>query len=78
MTIAQRELEILRVKQASEYSELNEELRRQIQTEVVVTVQSILEESLKEEVTVHLADLTTEKPRRSLVLRVIRYLTEGE
>ncbi len=65
MTIAQRELEILRVKQASEYSELNEELRRQIQTEVVVTVQSILEESLKEEVTVHLADLTTEKPRRS-------------
>lgn len=65
MTIAQREIEILRVKAASDYSELNEELRRHIQTEVVATVQSILEESLKEEVTVHLAELMTEKPRRS-------------
>ena len=65
MTIAQRELEILRVKTASEYSELNEDLKQHIQTEVVATVQSVLEESLKEEVTVHLAELTTKKPRRS-------------
>ena len=65
MTIAQRELEILRVKTASGYSKLNEELDHHIQTEVVATVQAILEESLKEEVVAHLAELSIEKPRRS-------------
>lgn len=65
MTIAQRELEILRVKKASGYSKLNEELNQQIQTEVVSTVQTILEESLKAEVSAHLAELPEEKPRRS-------------
>jgi len=65
MTIAQRELEILRVKTASGYSKLNEQLDQHIQTEVVATVQAILEESLKEEVVAHLAELSAEKPRRS-------------
>ncbi len=65
MTIAQRELEILRVKTASGYSELNEELKQHIHAEVIATVQTILEESLVEEVTVHLTELRTEKPRRS-------------
>ena len=65
MTIAQRELEILRVKTASDFSELNEELKQHIEAEVVVTVQALLEESLREEVTAHLAEMGTERPRRS-------------
>lgn len=65
MTIVQRELQILQIKAASDYSELNEEVRQHIRREVIATVKSILEESLKEEVMAHLAALTTEKPRRS-------------
>ena len=65
MTIAEREVEILRVKTASDFSELNEELKQHIEAEVVVTVQAILEESLREEVTAHLAEMGTERPRRS-------------
>ena len=65
MTIAERELEILRVKRASDFSELNEEVKQHIQEEVVVTVQAILEESLREEVTAHLGEVRGERPRRS-------------
>jgi len=65
MTITQCEQAILRVKTASAYSKLDEHLERQIRTEVVATVQAVLEESLKAEVSAHLANVMTERPRRS-------------
>jgi hypothetical protein len=43
MTITQCEQAILRVKTASAYSKLDEHLERQIRTEVVATVQAVLE-----------------------------------
>lgn len=65
MTIAQRKEQILRIKAASSFSELNEQLEEEIRREVVKTVQSVLEESLQAEVSAHLEGLETERPRRS-------------
>lgn len=65
MTIAVREQEILRVKQASFQSELNEALEKRIREQVVATVKVILEAALVEEVKAELEQWTGPKPRRS-------------
>lgn len=64
MTIANREQQILRVKAASFQPELDEQLRQQLQQEVVSVVQTTIEAALVEEVTAQLETMTV-KPRRS-------------
>jgi transposase-like protein len=67
MTIAQREQQILRIKAASFQSELDEQLEQQLRSEVVRTVQTILEAALIEELEADLQAMPEpeSKPRRS-------------
>ena len=64
MTIANREQQILRVKAASFQPELDEQLRQQLQQEVVSVVQTTIEAALVEEVTAQIETMVI-KPRRS-------------
>lgn len=64
MTIANREQQILRVKTASFQTELDEQLRRHLQQEVVSVVQTTIEAALVEEVISQIETMTT-RPRRS-------------
>ena len=51
MSIAEREKQILRVRQQGFHPQLNEALTSKLKTEVVDTVKTVLESALKEEVT---------------------------
>lgn len=64
MTIAEREQQILRIKNAGFQSELNEQLKCHLRKQVVATVQATLEAALVEEVAADAA-LLNPKPRRS-------------
>ena len=64
MTIANREQQILRVKAASFQTELDEQLKQQLQQEVVSVVQTTIEAALVDEVTAQIGTMTV-KPRRS-------------
>lgn len=65
MTIAQCKEQVLRIKAASGFDELNQQLEEKIRREVVETVQAVLEESLQSEINEHLERLGKERPRRS-------------
>ena len=65
MTIAIREEQILRIKEASFQSELNEALEKRIRDRVVATVKTIIEAALVEELEADLAERSGPKPRRS-------------
>jgi len=67
MTKVEKEEQILRIKQASFQSELDDALQERIQTDVVATVKAILEESLIEEVEHHLEQINPSecRPKRS-------------
>jgi len=62
MTIAEREQQILRVKEQSFQPELEEALEQKLREGVLEVVKMTLEEALKEEVTVFLADMGDQKP----------------
>lgn len=64
MTIAEREQQILRIKNASFQSELDEQLALHLRKQVMTVVQTTLEAALVEEVTADVARLHP-KPRRS-------------
>ncbi len=64
MTIAEREQQILRIKNASFQSELNEHLESHLRKQVVMAVQTTIEAALVEEVVADVAVLNP-KPRRS-------------
>lgn len=64
MTKIETEQKILRIKQASFQNELSEALQERIRTEVVATIQAILEEALVEELNQDIAKMTP-RPRRS-------------
>lgn len=64
MTIAEREQQILRIKNASFQSELDEQLALHLRKQVMMVVQTTLEAALIEEVTADVARLHP-KPRRS-------------
>ena len=64
MTKIEKEEQIIRIKQASFQSELSEGLQERIRTEVVATIQAILEEALVEELNQDIAKMEY-KPRRS-------------
>lgn len=64
MTIAEREQQILRIKNASFQSELDEHLESHLRNQVVMAVQSTIEAALVEEVVADAAVLKP-KPRRS-------------
>ncbi len=64
MTIAEREQQILRIKNASFQSELDEHLESHLRKQVVMTVQTAIEAALVEEVVADAAALQP-KPRRS-------------
>ena len=64
MTKVEKEKQILRIKEASFQNELSEALQERIRTEVVATIQAILEEALVEEVKQDIAQMDS-KPRRS-------------
>lgn len=65
MTIIEREQQILRVRQQGIHGELDKALATQLRTEVVRTVQAVLERALQEEVTAFLAGIEGQKPHRS-------------
>ena len=65
MTIAEREQQILRVKEKSFQPELEEALEQKLQEGVLEEVKITLEEALEEEVKAFLADTGDKKPRRS-------------
>jgi len=65
MTIAEREQQILRVKEQSFQPELEEALEQKLREGVLEVVKMTLEASLVEEVKVSLADMGNQKPRRS-------------
>jgi len=65
MTIAEREQQILRVKEQSFQPELEEALTRKLQEGVLEVVKMTLEAALVEEVKVSLAGMGGQKPRRS-------------
>jgi putative transposase len=65
MTIAQREQQILRVRQQGVHPELETALAEQLRSEVVNTVKQVLEGALREEVTEFLQQLEGKKPYRS-------------
>jgi len=65
MTIAEREQQILRVKEQSFQPELEEALEQKLREGVLEVVKMTLEASLVEEVKVSLADMGDQKPRRS-------------
>jgi transposase-like protein len=64
MSIVEREQQIVRIKKASFQAELNEQLELQLRNQVVVTVQTIIEAALVEELQADRAVLEA-KPRRS-------------
>ena len=64
MTIAEREQQILRIKNASFQSELDEQLELHLRKQVVATVQAIIEAALVEEMVADRVVLNP-KPRRS-------------
>jgi transposase-like protein len=64
MTIAEREEQIIRIKEASFQSELDEQLEEHLRNQVVEAVQTTLEAALVEEVQVELEGMAS-KPRRS-------------
>lgn len=64
MRIVEREQQILRIKNGSFHSELDEQLEMQLRQQVVATVQAIIEAALVEEVSADRAILGL-KPRRS-------------
>jgi transposase-like protein len=64
MRIVEREQQILRIKNASFQSELNEQLEKHLRQQVVTTVQTIIEAALIEEVNAD-RDQLVPKPRRS-------------
>ena len=64
MTKVETEQKILRIKQASFQNEMSEALQERIATEVVSTIQAILEEALVEELNQDIARMEC-KPRRS-------------
>ena len=65
MTIAEREQQILRVRQQGVHPELEAALAEQLRREVVNTVKQVLEGALREEVTEFLKHLEGKKPYRS-------------
>jgi hypothetical protein len=65
MTIAEREQQILRVRQQGVHPDLEAALAEQLQTEVISTVKQVLEGALREEVTEFLRHLEGKKPHRS-------------
>lgn len=65
MTIAEREQQILRVRQQGVHPELETALAEQLRREVVNTVKQLLEGALREEVTEFLKHLEGKKPYRS-------------
>ncbi len=65
MTIAMRQEQIIRIKQASFQSELDEELEKQIRERVVATVKAIIEIALVEELKTGIEKICGPKPRRS-------------
>lgn len=65
MTIATREQEIIRIRNASFQSEMNQALEKKLQETTVRVVQTIIETALVEEVKAHLDSLSGAKPRRS-------------
>jgi hypothetical protein len=65
MTIAEREQQILRVREQGFYREvINTELADRLRTEVVGTVKTVPESALNEEVSAFLGQLEGEKPHR--------------
>jgi len=64
MTIAEREQQILRIKNASFQSELDEHLESLLRKQVVMAVQTTIEAALVEEIVADAAILSP-KPRRS-------------
>ena len=64
MTIAEREEQIIRIKEASFQSELDEQLEAHLREQVVEVVQATIEAALVEEVQVELERMEP-KPRRS-------------
>ena len=64
MTIAEREQQILRIKNASFQSELDEHLESHLRKQVVMAVQTTIEAALVEEIVADAAILNP-KPRRS-------------
>jgi putative transposase len=65
MTIAEREQQILRVRQQGVHPELEAALAEQLKTEVISTVKQVLEGALREEVAEFLKQLEGKKPHRS-------------
>jgi len=65
MTIAEREQQILRVKEQSFQPEIEEALEQKLREGVLEVVKMTLEASVVEEVKVSLADMGDQKPRRS-------------
>ncbi len=65
MIIAEREQQILRVRQQGVHPELEAALAEELRTEVISTVKQVLEGSLQEEVTEFLQHLEGKKPYRS-------------
>jgi transposase-like protein len=65
MPIAEREQQILRVRQQGVHPELEAALAEQLQTEVMSTVKQVLEGALREEVAEFLQHLEGQKPYRS-------------
>ncbi|PSB14042.1 hypothetical protein C7B65_26800 [Phormidesmis priestleyi ULC007] len=65
MIIAEREQQILRVRQQGVHPELEAALAEELRTEVISTVKQVLEGSLREEVTEFLQHLEGKKPYRS-------------
>ena len=66
MTIAEQEQQILRVSQQGWHPKLNETLATELRTEVIATVQTVIESALNEEVKAFLNKMEGEKkPHRS-------------
>jgi transposase-like protein len=64
MTIAEREVQIIRIKEASFQSELDEQLEEHLRKQVVQAVQTTIEAALVEEVEVEVETMSP-KPRRA-------------
>jgi transposase-like protein len=65
MSIAQREQQILRLKQQGCHAQLDAALSERLRTEVVSTVKAVLESALLQEVRGFLEQVEGEKPHRS-------------
>lgn len=64
MTIAEREEQIIRIKEASFQSAMDEQLEKHLREQVVQAVQATIEAALVEEIKAELETMTC-KPRRS-------------